>query len=1122
MTLIRMKGFTPGDALGTVSITVGELTESVAIPAFQSPSSVTVLPRISDGFDTDTFTVDLTGLSGIVAYDWHEVGGSTLATSPVFDGAGHGGKWVVCDVTCDQGTLSSPPIMIYATTMTMGMDMPVAMDPAHLADDALVVAMVPHAQATHVAVADGDWTNPATWLGANVPANGACILIPHGRTVRYDQADHFRLNWIRVDGTLEWALDRSTKLLVETMVGTRGSEIIMGTQSGRLPAEHTAEITISGRDYTANTLTPTDMNVTRDPGLWGRGIVSQGVWRIWGADKLQWSNADPIEAGATSLTLHQQPAGWSVGDEIVIFGTKASYARGSSPMEVEDETRIITALDGNLVSWADPLVHSHKNPRTGSSRTDLYPKIMLKQGRNIIVQSEVTSPVWRRGHTASAHHSCTVDYWDASFLNLGRTDKSRPVGKRLSTGEFYYNNGENLNSPDTPGSAFISETLTPQSNLAARYPIHMHHVGFHHMAARPIVNSCYVQGTPGWGMVHHSCDVDFEQCGIYDFWGAGMVAESGDEVGGWIHNIAGYSPVTDSRGRLHYNAKLTEGNSGLAGDNFKLGYGFAYRGRAVRATGNVAVSCPWGHTFFHRGNPNDDVFPTKDLLRVQTDIGDVGRIAASALVSPSKFRMVDYPIIHFAENEAVGVLGGMHVTKQAPHQSHDVNIKLKRFKSWGFWQVGADIEYIGTYILDGFDLVGSDNAKVGIQLNPNTFQVAVVNARVEGTPVGFRRDAASTAEDETLFDDTNDPRWMDIGNDYVDVTTPLIFVNDADKAGRLVTYTRDDFDDTAIDYDLSPSDTYPLVLATWDGQVNSLSNEVTNADGKKISNLGAGMNISPKLWSDFAFLKDGLSTRIYSQFHKGYWTADIGNGPEDVLVVQELISDPLTARPYRYLKFVQTGGTPTSSIHNGTFDYSPNPTIQADKLAVVAANGSVDIDVVSGATGGNGTDYTLVAGTFIAPDHGKASFDFATGVVTYKPDRDFEGTDEMYVFVESGGQSATVRIDVLIGAGGVLTPPAAATHFEVSDHGDTDSICVTLLAPPAAGGRRIELVQYSTDGGTTWRRLTHRWVQAAHKVSFESDETPISPGSYDVRIRYKTNYDYALSDPSADMTVVAS
>lgn len=1120
MSQIRLKGFQTGAAVELSNITVGGDSRTLSVPAFRKPPRVAALPRISDAFDGTDMSVDTTGLTGITAYQWRIKGGADQGTASTQDTTGLGGDYLECVVTCDQGMLTSPAVRVYEN----GMMSMAAMD----ADDAAILELVRHGDVTHLSVADGLWTSPATWLNGKVPANGARVLVSEGTTVTYDNSEaNIRLDTIRVDGTLAWALDQSTTMLVESVIGTRGSTITIGTDSAnRLPAAHTAEIIISGKDYTSDSFLPTDMNISREAKMWGRGIVSQGVWRMWGNKKTTWDRANAgVPAGATSLTLENLPTGIEVGDEIVIGGTSLDYSEvlepGVSFLALQDEYRTLTAVDGATLSWADGLVHPHDNQCPGSTRTDLHPVVMVRKGKNIKIRSEVTAPNWRRGHTACMHRFAVMDHWDVEFVDLGRTDKDDFAGIRDTDGTFRFHDNDNL----------LNTAYSSQSNIQSRYPIHGHHLGFGHTGARPVVANCYVEGVPGHAIVHHNCDMDFFDNAMHRFWGCGMVSESGNELGAWVGNCAMTATAGDNA--LNRVPKVHESQRGIAGDNFRKGYGYGMRGRAMRVNRNVAVSCSWGYVFFHRFEPNASQAIAKviNLTRQFIDLKDVGRLVqyndGSISDASRDFKFVHYPIVHFADNEAISCISGLFVSKSLPPQVHDVNVKLKRFKSWGYRDSGCEIEYVGTYILEDFDCVADKNGNgKGIKFGNNTFQMFTVRARVEGNSEGiFRQGAEPNMEGSTDAMSMQNPRWGHIGTDYVDNAEDLTDDGAFSSVNKAVDVTLEDPDWTGdfINYDATPSLTYPMQAGIWDGTSafsGDLISTMSNADGAKSDNIGNAASLAPKEIK-FEYLFGSFNRQVRKANNAdGYWSY---NG--DFVVAQtNIISDRATGRPFKFLNTYVAQTEPASTgVNNGPLVYASTPVVQSDKTATVAANGTVVVNVLAGATGAGGPGtYVLDTGDHLKPDNGVARLNSATGEITYTPDRDYIGTDEMYVFVKSQNRYATVRVTFLIGSGGTVSAPQTDTHFSVADHPAANTLGVTLNTAPATGGRRIQFVQYSTDGGASWRRLCNGWPQAVHKITTTSTGTALAAGDYTLRLRYKTNFDYVFSGASSDTTVTVS
>ena len=1112
MARIRFKGFATGTAVD-VDVTVGADSGSIVVPAFRVPDAITGLARIQGGaFAESALTVDTTGLAGVTAYDWRIVGGATLATTAGFTSTMmQGGSNIECAVTHDGGVSVSPPWHIYAHHSGAG-------DHASMmGDDAAITALIPHDEITHLAIADGLWSSPATWRGGLVPANGGRVLIPIGITVTYDVNEHVRLDSLRVDGTLETSITTDTRLLVEHFVITRTGAFIQGTQANRMPANISTTVTISGRDYSLHVDADTDMNLTRDPKLWGRGLINQGEHTQWGAEKQPYVTAEHTAAGATSIVLHELPTGWGVGNQIVVTGTKVSGGGIGESLTLEDEIRAITAINGTTVSFADPLVFDHTNQNPDSDRTDLPWHVKLYQGRNITTRSECTDTIWRRGHCANVHGHTHVDKWFGQTIGMGRTDKTNPVGKIDSNGDF-----ERYDPANDPNSLSVvtTSTLTAQSNLAGRYAEHGHHLGLEHAGHVPIVSDCYFEDSPGWLFSHHSCLMKVNNCAFYDFAGAGLVAEQGNELGEWKGNISGHARTVAGDISLTTIPKIFEGLVGLMGDNFKQGTPFAFRGRAVKSSRNIAYSGSWAYEFYHRSH-NLAVFPTLDPQRDLTDLKEAGRVADGADYFENVYDVAHHPILHFADNINQGCHDGFFVTKGSPQQKSDVPIYMRGFVGWGHQGQGWVAEYVAHYNLSGFDLVGGPGATHGISFGQNMYHSGVHNSRIEGHGIAidfFSGVTSGIVADD--FDATDDPRFFAIGNDYQSNTTNVQYVLDGPAVKTLtqVCVVDDDRDNTALDFTLDPYISGPMLAGDYvggsSGTEDSLVSRPTNATHKKVDNFGSTGNIARHLYFDYVLANQQRDLFFY-QSANGYYQ----NGGSDVIVQRDIVGDRATGRPGKatYTYTTDQGfGT-----NNGAITISANPVVQSDKLATVAAGGSVVVDVVSGATGGNGT-FTLDVGDVISPNHGTAVLDDVAGTVTYTPDAGYIGTDDMYVFVESQGQFKTVLVSFLVGPGGPVAAPVAGTSFTVADHADANTIAVALADRPDTGGRKIAHVQYSTDAGATWARLTNHWPVGTTKVTLESDGTAIAAGAYNVRLRIVTDYDETTSGASADAAVTVS
>ena len=1085
------------------------------------PSATGAIPRVDSGqFAGDVLTMDTTGLGNVTAQRWIDKSdGSVIATGPsLATSMMHMGKWIapqVDDAALGAG-IEGPAVLIYMGHMA-----------GHDVDEIALLALVPHHEATHIASRDGAWSSPATWLGGQVPGEGARVLIPHGRSVTYDVGVSPRLDTIRVDGTLSVALDRSTSFFYETMLVTRGAAFNQGTgPQNRLPAQFSCTTTISGRDYRTSPTADSDIDLTRDPRLLGRGLVVQGAWTAWGTRKRSWSYADPVPAGATAITLHDVPTGWQVGDEIVIGGTAMNYRRlaigGSGLLDIEDETRTITAISGNTVSWSGGLVHDHHHQHPDVTRDDLSPVVMLKGGRNISFTSEVTEAPHRRGHTMVMHEHSACDLWDVQAIGLGRTDKSRPSGVVTGAGLFRY---------EDDGNGIVEEPLTAFSNLQSRYPFHFHKVGFEHAGPIPAMHDCYMEDTPGWGFVHHECFINFFRCVSHRFYGAGMVSENGSELGGWMNCLSLGTSFDDTALNLQVGPKVLSGPLSNAGDIFRLGIGFGHRGRAMRTNGNVGVSCYVAQLFFHRQDASvtNRVASIVNPSRLHTDLKEVNKIQNGGINLPeTDWINVNYPILHIEDNAAIGCMFGLFVSKSNPRQSHDVSIGINGYRSFGCLYQAIHIEYVMTYVLRDIDITAGRYGTYtqGVSMSGNVYQSGIVRGQIEGFDAangsavkinnGLDTHPTLSAPSHDSFSQ-DDPRYFFVGLDAINCTRVL---STDDVPGQLktvpeVSFIDDDWDNTLLDEGMDPAETLPLVIDTWDG--SAIIGQATNADGRKIDNVSALGHIAPKLNGDAMFPTNQFAYRVWRTW-EGYWQY----GGNDVLRVPYVIADRVTGRPHKLVKLTNVTAARSGTDH-GALAYAAAPVAASDIAVPCATNGSVTIDVLAGCTGGGGAGtYALDEGDFIAPNHGMLELDAAAGQVTFTPDPGYTGDDRAYIFVVSQNRFVTRQLRFLVNAGATqaaVETPVAGLHVSAAPHPEPNAIALTLAARPGTDARRIRHVQYQTDDNGTWRRACYHWRKGVAKLTALSDGSPVTSGTHTVKVRYVAAYDDAVSGESANMPV---
>jgi hypothetical protein len=406
------------------------------------------------------------------------------------------------------------------------------------------LALVPDTAVNATAVQSGNWSDPNTWLGGAVPAANANVVIPTLLSVTVDGTTN-PVHTVRVDGTLQFATNANTDLLVDTLVVNVLGNLVIGTATSPIAVGNTAAIT-----FTSNG----PIDTTWDPNEISRGLLSLGTVSMYGATTTPFvSLAQDALQGSTTLTLSQVPTNWNVGDEIVLGGT---YVKQN-----EDEDLRILAIQGNTVT-VSPLAYSH-------NATSGVPVYLTDVTRNIVIQSQDQTTIGNRGHTMFMSSATSIHY--AEFLGLDRTNKSVAV-----------------NDPqlDANGNLIPGTGTNPRG----RYSVNFYQIGPSLLPA--VVDGSTVVGSPGWGFVNHSSNVNFTNDVAFNVNGCSFISEAGDEVGQFSNDLAIHSLGTGDED-FYSRAPLQ--------DWAHEGDGFWAQGNGVGFTGDVVVGmAAAGYYYFNR------------------------------------------------------------------------------------------------------------------------------------------------------------------------------------------------------------------------------------------------------------------------------------------------------------------------------------------------------------------------------------------------------------------------------------------------------------------------------------------------------------------------------------------
>ncbi len=469
-------------------------------------------------------------------------------------------------------------------------------DEARRDEHQALFALVDTYDATNVAIQSGDWSDPGIWSTGAVPVAGERVLVHHTVEVEYDLQSDESLQWLRVDGVLNFQQNASTRILVETLVSDPRATINIGTADQAIAADVTAEILI---DTSGGALSQ-----VVDPTLLGRGFITHGVTNIFGAEKSEFTTLlGDAAAGAAYIELTDAaiPAGWQVGDTLLLAGTEADESLLNNPNQgaaiiaadadnarFRDELLEITSLaivdgrarvffnnvtnQGAIDAGLTTLLWNHQRPDGATFDADELSIHVANLTRNVVIRSsDPTVDNQQRGHFMVMHNANT-DIHHAQFRDLGRSDKRQIVDDPAAIGNF----------DGTPGTG---------TNPRGRYGLHMHRLGANDLnGPSAAVTGNVVWGSPGWGIVHHDSHAVLEDNVVFDVVGAGIVAEEGHELGVWRNNL-----VVKTTGDLVNNFDDGAFFQTLRGPRFDLGFfGSGYwvqgGGFGIRMENNIAAS----------------------------------------------------------------------------------------------------------------------------------------------------------------------------------------------------------------------------------------------------------------------------------------------------------------------------------------------------------------------------------------------------------------------------------------------------------------------------------------------------------------------------------------------------
>jgi G8 domain len=534
-----------------------------------------------------------------------------------------------------------------------------------------------------VAAKSGAWNDAATW-GGTLPKSGDNVRIPAGVTVSVGKLESASLARVFVEGALKFSSTQNTRLTVDTMLVGANALLQMGSPADPLLPGVNAELVIQSRAEA-----PLDVAEKT------RGVLVSGQFITNGPDKDNMAAlAGNATKGSNSLQFTKAPAGWAVGDEVVVTGTRFHWANSQNEPLLENEVRKITAINGNTVTLDAKLVYDHVKPEPAFS---IYVSNLT---RHIVIKSANAQTLTERGHIMFMKGSL-ADIRDAALVDLGRTNKAAPI------------------------------TTT---NVKGVYSIHFHQNGYDQ--EQHLTNSV-IRGTPGWGLANHSSNVVATNNVVHDFVGAAFSAEAGDEIGSFTGNIVSGGTNRPLQAKPYAREAIGEEPQLrlLAGDMGKFANGFWIVSPQVVVQNNVVAGgngtaylmFMLGTVEFGPDNPTVGQFTGFPLDRVPAGVIPRTWNYPNQFTGAKMAVSADLPIKDFKNNIAYGVFQGMRVrwtnddagfmfnankgVNVARFQTTPNNLTRQRhlLRDLTFWNVGSgmNVGYSENYDVDNLTVVNA-------------------------------------------------------------------------------------------------------------------------------------------------------------------------------------------------------------------------------------------------------------------------------------------------------------------------------------------------------------------------------------------------------------------------------
>ncbi len=246
--------------------------------------------------------------------------------------------------------------------------------------------------------ADLRWSDPAAWPNSQVPAAGAAVTIPAGKTVLLDVSPP-ALASLTVEGTLRF--DAKDLNLTTGWILVHGGRFEIGSET--TPYTNRAIITLTG---------PSTDNVM-GMGAKVLGAIDGGALELHGEKRVVWTRLSATAGVGSSQLQLERTVDWRVGDHLVIASTDFD------PRQAEEVT--VTTVQGNVVGISPALRNAHFGvTQTFAGQTlDERAEVGLLS-RNIVIRGDDASETTGFGGHIMATANGVLHVEDIELTRMGQ------------------------------------------------------------------------------------------------------------------------------------------------------------------------------------------------------------------------------------------------------------------------------------------------------------------------------------------------------------------------------------------------------------------------------------------------------------------------------------------------------------------------------------------------------------------------------------------------------------------------------------------------------------------------------------------------------------------------------